>query len=74
MFLVLIKYIADGDREWSVCAHGPNGTRSIFNTREMAENYAMDQAKDRINQFAVVEIKCCYQQKIREVEIEQVSI
>ena len=74
MFLVLIEYIDNGAKEWSVCSHGPKGTRSTFTTHAMAENYAIDQAKERTNRFAVVEIKCCFQQKIRKVEIKKVSV
>ncbi len=68
MFLVLIEYVDDGDREWNVCAHGKAGLRSIFPTREAAEDVAMKLAKDRGNRFSVVQIKSWYQQDESQVE------
>lgn len=74
MFLVLIEYIEDKGRDWSVVAHGPEGRRSVFNSRELAEQVARDKAKKCSNRFAVVEIRSWYQQETREVKVEEVHL
>ena len=74
MFLVLIEYIEDEGKEWSVAAHGRYGLRSIFPTREAAEKFAMEEAEKRSNRFAVVKIKSWFQQEPREVSVEETRI
>lgn len=74
MFLVLIEYIEDGGKEWSVVAHDEMGLRSIFSTREKAEDHAMELAKEQTNRFAVVEIKSWYQQEAQEIKVEEVHL
>ncbi len=56
MFLVLIEYVDDGDCEWSVCAHGANGLRASFATREAADDYARAKARDSGSRYAVVQV------------------
>lgn len=74
MFLVLIEYIEDEGKEWSVVTHGEKGLRSIFPTRKAAEEVAMAKAKDRPNRFSVVEIRSWYQQEPREVKVGEIHL
>lgn len=67
MFLVLIEYIEDEGKEWSVMAHGVRGLRSIFPTRDAAEEYAVDKAQEGTNRYAVVEITSWYQKEVAKV-------
>ena len=56
MFLVLIEFIDDGQREWDVCPHGSEGLRTAFATREEAEEFAKSRSQFRVNNFAVAEL------------------
>ena len=66
MFLVLIEYIEDGGKDWSVVPHGKAGRRSVFSTREDAEAEAHRQAAKHTNRFAVVKFTSWFQQEVRK--------
>lgn len=56
MFLVLIEYVDDGDREWSVCPHGRDGRRTPFDTFSKAEKYALTQTENNANRYAIAQV------------------
>lgn len=76
MFLVVIEYIEDEGKEWSVVSHGDAGLRSIFPTREAAEKVAVDLAEEGPgnNRVSVVEIKSWFQREVQRTMVKETRI